>query len=143
MPLLPRLGRVADLRFSPPEALPHTALRASDYHFPYGGVGIVDLQKLKPTVPVFGHRSPAKDRVTRLIVMRCPPAVQCSPAMRIGAFRRAACFPRRRRLFIAERNRSNLLRCRLLGRVVELTVLDKHCDAGHKRIRPADLAKPC
>jgi hypothetical protein len=63
MPLLPRLDRVADLRFSPPEVLSHTALRASDYHFPYGGVGIVDLQKLKPTVPVFGHRSPAKDRV--------------------------------------------------------------------------------
>ena len=134
MPLLPRLGRVADLRFSPPEVLPHTALRASDYHFPYGGVGIVDLQKLKPTVPVFGHRSPAQDRVARLIVMRCPPA---------DAFRRAACFPRRRRLFIAERNRSNLLRCRLLGRVVELTVLDKHCEAGHKRIRSANLAKPC
>jgi len=134
MRLLPRLGRVADLRFSPPEVLPHTALTASDYHFPHGGVGIADLQKLKPAVPVFGHRSPAQDRVARLIAMRCPPA---------DAFRRAARFPRRRRLFIAERNRSNLLRCRLLGRVAELTVLDEHCDAGHKRIRPADLAKPC
>src|SRR5690348_18417716 len=74
MPLLPRLGRVDDLRFSPPEVLPHTALRASDYHFPHGGVGIVNLQKLKPAVPVFGHRSPAKDRAARLIALRCPPA---------------------------------------------------------------------
>lgn len=47
------------------------------------------------------------------------------------------------RLFIAERNRGNLLRCCLLGCVVELTVLEKHCDAGHKRIRSANLAKPC
>src|SRR2546429_9397439 len=39
MLFLPRLGRVADFRFSPPEGLPHSALRAGDHQFPYGGVG--------------------------------------------------------------------------------------------------------
>jgi hypothetical protein len=34
MPFLPRLGSVTDLRFDPPEILPHSALRAGDHHFP-------------------------------------------------------------------------------------------------------------
>jgi hypothetical protein len=47
MPFLPHFGSVANLRSSPPEGLPHSALRAGDHHFPYGGVGIVERYDTK------------------------------------------------------------------------------------------------
>jgi hypothetical protein len=77
MPFLPHFGSIANLRFSPPEGLPRSALRAGDNYFPYGGVGIVDRQKLKPSGPVFGHRSPAEDCVTQARCDEVPASRHC------------------------------------------------------------------